>query len=246
MLRGVGVEKSFGSLQVLRGVDIEVHRGEVIAIIGPSGSGKSTLLRCFNGLEQATGGSIELLGEPLSRRKKELARQRVRLGMVFQRFHLFPHLTALQNIIEAPVHVKGIERREATERAYALLDKIGLRDKADVYPSKLSGGQQQRVAIARALAMEPEVLLLDEPTSALDPELVGEVLQVIQQLAQDGMTMVLVTHEMAFARRVADRVIFMEDGKIVEQGPPKQLFEQPQSERTRRFLRDLHAREEAL
>jgi ABC-type polar amino acid transport system ATPase subunit len=245
VLRGIGVEKAFGSLKVLQGVDVDVHRGEVLAIIGPSGSGKSTLLRCFNGLETATGGTIELLGQPLSRNKKELAKQRERLGMVFQRFHLFPHLTALENIIEAPIHVKGLKKQEALAIAYELLEKIGLRDKADVYPSKLSGGQQQRVAIARALAMQPEVLLLDEPTSALDPELVGEVLQVIQKLAQEGMTMVLVTHEMAFAKRVADRVIFMEDGKIVEQGPPAQLFDNPQSDRTRRFLRELHATEDA-
>jgi ABC-type polar amino acid transport system ATPase subunit len=239
VLRGIGVRKSFGQLEVLKGVDVEVRRGEVLAIIGPSGSGKSTLLRCFNGLEKVTSGQIEVLGQPLSQNKRELARQREKLGMVFQRFHLFPHLTALGNIIEAPIHVKGMKRADAVRVAYELLDKIGLRDKADVYPSKLSGGQQQRVAIARALAMQPEVLLLDEPTSALDPELVGEVLQVIQKLAQEGMTMVLVTHEMAFAKRVADRVIFMEDGVIVEEGPPSQIFDQPKSERTRRFLREL-------
>ncbi len=239
VLRGTGVHKSFGQLEVLKGVDVEVRRGEVLAIIGPSGSGKSTLLRCFNGLEKVTSGHIEVLGEPLSQNKRELARQREKMGMVFQRFHLFPHLTALGNIIEAPIHVKGMKRADAVQAAYELLDKIGLRDKADVYPSKLSGGQQQRVAIARALAMQPEVLLLDEPTSALDPELVGEVLQVIQKLAQEGMTMVLVTHEMAFAKRVADRVIFMEDGVIVEEGPPSQIFDQPKSERTRRFLREL-------
>ncbi len=239
ILKGQNVRKVFGSLTVLEGVNVEVHQGEVLAIIGPSGSGKSTLLRCFNGLEMPTDGIIEISGKPLSHNKRELAQQREQLGMVFQRFHLFPHLTVLGNIIEAPIHVKKVKKEKALELAYQLLDKIGLRDKANVYPSKLSGGQQQRVAIARALAMQPAVLLLDEPTSALDPELVGEVLQVIQKLAQEGMTMVLVTHEMAFARRVAGRVIFMADGKIVEEGPTSQLFENPQSERTRLFLREL-------
>ena len=228
------------------GVSIEVHKGEVVAVIGPSGSGKSTLLRCFNGLELPNSGIIEISGQSLSHNKRTLARQREQLGMVFQRFHLFPHLTAQQNITEAPVHVKGLSRSAATELAYQLLDKIGLRDKADVYPSKLSGGQQQRVAIARAMAMQPAVLLLDEPTSALDPELVGEVLLVIQKLLQEGMTMVLVTHEMAFARRVADRVIFMAEGRIVEEGPPSQLFEHLQSDRTRKFLRDLKLAEEII
>lgn len=236
------VHKKFGSLTVLEGVDVDVHKGEVVAVIGPSGSGKSTLLRCFNGLEMATGGSIEVAGKPLSRNKRELARQREQLGMVFQRFHLFPHLTVLENITESPIRVKKLNKAQAIKLAYQLLDKIGLRDKADVYPSKLSGGQQQRVAIARALAMEPDVMLLDEPTSALDPELVGEVLQVIQRLVQEGMTMVLVTHEMAFAKKIADRVIFMADGKIVEEGPPSQLFENPQSNRTQQFLKDVTGR----
>jgi ABC-type polar amino acid transport system ATPase subunit len=236
------VHKKFGSLTVLEGVDVDVHKGEVVAVIGPSGSGKSTLLRCFNGLEMATGGSIEVAGKPLSRNKRELAKQREQLGMVFQRFHLFPHLTVLENITESPIRVKKMNKAQAIELAYQLLDKIGLRDKADVYPSKLSGGQQQRVAIARALAMQPAVMLLDEPTSALDPELVGEVLQVIQRLVQEGMTMVLVTHEMSFAKRMADRVIFMADGKIVEEGPPSQLFENPQSNRTQQFLKDVTGR----
>jgi ABC-type polar amino acid transport system ATPase subunit len=239
VIRALNVHKSFGELQVLQGVSVEVDKGEVLAIIGPSGSGKSTLLRCFNGLEKITGGSVEILGHPLNPRPKQLAKQRELLGMVFQRFHLFPHLTALENIIEAPLQVKHVKRSKAVEQAYELLDKVGLREKADVYPSKLSGGQQQRVAIARALAMNPEVLLLDEPTSALDPELVGEVLQVIQQLAQEGMTMVLVTHEMQFARNVANRVIFMADGGIVEEGSPEQIFVRANSQRTRQFLQQV-------
>ena len=239
VVRALDVHKSFGALRVLEGVTVEVGRGEVLAIIGPSGSGKSTLLRCFNGLEEIQRGTVEILGTPLSTKPRKLAKQREKLGMVFQRFHLFPHLTALQNIIEAPLHVKGIARKEAERLGYELLDKVGLRDKANVYPSQLSGGQQQRVAIARALAMEPEILLLDEPTSALDPELVGEVLQVIQQLAQEGMTMVLVTHEMAFARKVADRVIFMEGGVIVEEGAPEEMFTRANSQRTRQFLQQV-------
>lgn len=239
VVRAINVQKAFGSLKVLEGVSVEVDRGEVLAIIGPSGSGKSTLLRCFNGLEEIQGGSIEILGTALSKKPRQLAKQREKLGMVFQRFHLFPHLTALGNIMEGPMQVKGLSRHEAQEKAYALLDKVGLRDKADSYPSQLSGGQQQRIAIARALAMDPEVLLLDEPTSALDPELVGEVLQVIQQLAQEGMTMCLVTHEMAFARKVADRVIFMEKGAIVEEGAPQDMFTQAKSQRTRQFLQQV-------
>ena len=239
VVRALDVHKAFGALRVLEGVTVEIDRGEVLAIIGPSGSGKSTLLRCFNGLEEIQGGSVEILGTPLSPKPRRLAKQREKLGMVFQRFHLFPHLTAFQNIIEAPVHVKGVSRKEAERIAYELLDKVGLRDKANVYPSQLSGGQQQRVAIARALAMEPDVLLLDEPTSALDPELVGEVLQVIQQLAQEGMTMLLVTHEMAFARKVADRVIFMEGGVIVEEGAPEEMFTRAKSPRTRQFLQQV-------
>jgi ABC-type polar amino acid transport system ATPase subunit len=245
VIRALDVHKSFGELHVLQGVSVEVDRGEVLAIIGPSGSGKSTLLRCFNGLEKITGGTVEILGQPLHTKPKKLAKQRELLGMVFQRFHLFPHLTALENIIEAPVQVKGVKRSVAVKQAYELLDKVGLREKADVYPSKLSGGQQQRVAIARALAMNPEVLLLDEPTSALDPELVGEVLQVIQKLAQEGMTMVLVTHEMQFARNVADRVIFMADGGIIEEGSPEQIFVRANSARTRQFLQQvMHDEEE--
>lgn len=239
VLRAVDVHKSFGKLHVLKGVSVAVQRGEVVAVIGPSGSGKSTLLRCFNALEVVTAGSVEVLGDLLRTKPRQLAAQRAKMGMVFQRFHLFPHLTALGNIIEAPIRVKGRARRDAEREAYELLDKVGLSDKANAYPAQLSGGQQQRVAIARALAMKPEVLLLDEPTSALDPELVGEVLQVIQKLAQEGMTMVLVTHEMAFARKMADRVIFMADGAIVEEGPPEVIFTEAQSPHTRRFLQQV-------
>jgi len=243
VLRAVDVHKSFGKLHVLKGVSVAVSRGEVVAVIGPSGSGKSTLLRCFNALEVVTAGSVEVLGDLLRTKPRQLAAQRAKMGMVFQRFHLFPHLTALGNIIEAPIRVKGRARRDAEREAYELLDKVGLSDKAHAYPAQLSGGQQQRVAIARALAMKPEVLLLDEPTSALDPELVGEVLQVIQKLAQEGMTMVLVTHEMAFARKMADRVIFMADGAIVEEGPPEVIFTEAQSPHTRRFLQQVRREE---
>ncbi|MCL6452735.1 MAG: amino acid ABC transporter ATP-binding protein [Alicyclobacillus sp.] len=239
VIRAVDIRKSFGRLEVLKGVSVSVRRGEVLAVIGPSGSGKSTLLRCFNALELPTSGTIEILGEPLATKPRRLAQQRAKMGMVFQRFHLFPHLTAIGNVTEAPVQVKGMPRAEARREGLNLLTKVGLADKADAYPAQLSGGQQQRVAIARALAMKPEVLLLDEPTSALDPELVGEVLQVIQQLAQEGMTMVLVTHEMGFARKVADRVIFMEDGAIVEEAPPEKLFTNADSPRTRRFLQQV-------
>jgi ABC-type polar amino acid transport system ATPase subunit len=240
------VRKAFGDHQALDEVSLDVHEGEVVVVIGPSGSGKSTLVRCVHQLEQIDGGSIHLDGEllgyehhgnglrPLSER--EIASQRRRMGMVFQNFNLFPHFTVLRNIVEAPVHVHGIPRAEAVERARNLLDRVGLSDQAGKYPRQLSGGQQQRVAIARALAPEPRILLFDEPTSALDPELVDEVLSVMRDLADLGKTMVVVTHEMAFAREVADRCVFMEAGRIVETGPPTKLFSDPSSPRLRAFL----------
>ena len=233
--------KNFGALQVLKDISLQVDSGEVVVIIGPSGSGKSTLLRCINGLEQVTSGEIYVKGQLTGAvkgkvKEKEIVQMRSHIGMVFQRFNLFPHMTVLENIIEAPIHVKKVSRQDAIQRAQVLLDKVGLADKADVYPSKLSGGQQQRVAIARALAMEPDIMLFDEPTSALDPELVGEVLAVMQQLAKEGMTMVVVTHEMGFAREMADRVVFMDGGQIVEQGSPEAIFTQPNHERTQSFL----------
>jgi len=241
-----GLRKSFGKLEVLRGIDLTIHKGEVVVVIGPSGSGKSTLLRCINFLEKPTAGRVLFHGEEVGQRlmngrlvplpEKVLDRQRARMGMVFQRFNLFPHMTALENVIEAPIRVRKMPRREAEELGLRLLRRVGLADKASQYPNFLSGGQQQRVAIARALAMEPDVMLFDEPTSALDPELVGEVLQVMKDLANDGMTMVVVTHEMGFAREVGDRVLFMEDGLIVEEGPPEQIFSAPRHPRTREFL----------
>jgi len=232
-----GLTKHYGPLAVLRGVDLEIRRGEVVCLIGASGSGKTTLLRCLNCLELADSGSIELHGVPISRAPKQLPAVRRRMGMVFQHFNLFPHMTVLENVIEGPVHVLGMQREAAITRAHALLEKVQLGDKQASYPSKLSGGQKQRVAIARALAMQPEVMLFDEPTSALDPETVGEVLGVMRALAGDGMTMVVVTHEMAFAREVGHRVCFLDDGRIVEQGTPAQIFEDPRDERTRDFLR---------
>jgi ABC-type histidine transport system ATPase subunit len=242
------LHKSFGTLEVLRGVSFDVQRGEVLAIIGPSGSGKSTLLRCLNFLEEYQAGDVlfdnTLVGyreNAAGRRKPDSERNirliRARLGMVFQGFHLFPHKTVLENVIEGPVVVKGEPRAEAENRARTLLAKVGLTDKLDAYPTKLSGGQQQRAAIARALAMQPAAMLFDEPTSALDPELVGEVLEVMKSLAAEGMTMVVVTHEMGFARSVADRVMMMDAGEIVELGPPAQIFGAPQSPRTAEFLR---------
>jgi len=243
-----GLHKSFGKLEVLRGVSFEVERGEVMAIIGPSGSGKSTLLRCLNFLEEYQAGEIlfdnTLVGyrdDPAGRRRldseRNVRRIRARLGMVFQSFNLFPHKTVLENVIEGPVVVKGQSRAAAEAEARTLIARVGLSDKLDTYPSKLSGGQQQRAAIARALAMQPAAMLFDEPTSSLDPELVGEVLEVMQSLAADGMTMVVVTHEMGFARRVADRVMMMDEGEIVELGPPEQIFGKPESPRTAEFLR---------
>lgn len=230
-----GLRMAFGNHEVLRGIDLSVAEGESIAIIGPSGSGKSTLLRCLNRLEQPTGGRMTFEGREFTP-ASDVNALRTRMGMVFQHFNLFPHMTALGNVIEAPVHVRKLPRDIAISQAKALLARVGLADKADAYPSQLSGGQKQRVAIARCLAMEPRLLLLDEATSALDPELVGEVLAVIRDLARQGMTMLIVTHEMGFARDVADRVIFMDGGVIIEQGPPAQIFGAPRNERLRRFL----------
>ncbi|MCM2389812.1 amino acid ABC transporter ATP-binding protein [Streptomyces albipurpureus] len=249
VLRARGVRKKFGDIEVLRGIDLEVRPGEVLCVIGPSGSGKSTLLRCFNHLERIDAGRIWVNGELIGyeqhgasegtlreRRPRDVRRQRERIGMVFQRFHLFPHRTAVQNVMEGPVTVKGLKWAHAQRQASELLDRVGLADRADHYPAQLSGGQQQRVAIARALAMEPTLMLFDEPTSALDPELVGEVLGVMRDLARSGMTMIVVTHEMGFAREVADRVIFMDEGAVVEAGRPDELFTQPRHERTQAFL----------
>ncbi len=242
-----GVHKFFGNLHVLRGIDLDIAPGEVCVILGPSGSGKSTLLRCLNQLEEINAGKVSVEGELLGYREdtkgqlhelpdKVIASQRSRIGMVFQRFNLFPHKTALENVMEAPVHVAKVEKATAKARALELLERVGLADRADHYPSELSGGQQQRVAIARALAMDPEIMLFDEPTSALDPELVGEVLQVMKDLAASGMTMAVVTHEIGFAREVADTVVFMDEGQIVEMGSPAQVIDNPQEERTREFF----------
>ena len=233
------VIKRFGALQVLNGISLTVYAGEVVCLIGPSGSGKSTLLRCTNGLEALDGGAIDFEGTTLPRDERGLRVMRARMGMVFQSFELFPHLTALQNVAEGPRTVLGMTQRAANDRAAALLAKVGLAEKSASYPSALSGGQQQRVAIARALAMEPDVMLFDEPTSALDPETIGEVLGVMKALADEGMTMVVVTHEMTFARRVADWVAVFDVGRIVEQGPPAQIFDAPTTERTRDFLSHL-------
>ncbi len=244
------VHKAFGETVVLEGVSLSVRRGEVVCIIGPSGSGKSTLLRCVNHLEKTDRGVIVVDGQLIGYRRdgdglrelrelreREIATQRADIGMVFQRFNLFPHMTALENVVEAPVGVRGERRAAARERALALLRRVGLAHRVNSYPAMLSGGEQQRVAIARALAMNPKLMLFDEPTSALDPELVGEVLDVIRSLAADGMTMIVVTHEMAFARDVASKVVFMDRGAIVESGAPEQLFSSPREERTRTFLR---------
>ena len=246
MVRCIGVHKRYGRLAVLGGVNLEVGRGEVVVLIGPSGSGKTTLLRCINHLETLDGGRIEVDGELIGYREtngrlredseREVARKRAAIGMVFQRFNLFPHLTALGNVIEAPIHVRKLARAEAEELGRTLLAKVGLADKLDVHPARLSGGQQQRIAIARALAMEPKLMLFDEPTSALDPETIGEVLTVMKRLADEGMTMVVVTHEMGFAREVADRVVFMDEGLIVEEGRPDAILQSPQQERTKAFL----------
>ncbi len=230
------MKKSFGTNQVLRGITMDIASQEVVVVIGPSGSGKSTLLRCLNYLEQPEHGDIFIQSVSLNAQKLGIHEIRKDIGMVFQQFNLFPHMNVLENIMIGPVQVRQWSRTDAQRNAMALLAKVGLSDKATAFPASLSGGQSQRVAIARALAMQPKIMLFDEPTSALDPEMVGEVLMVMKQLAQDGMTMVVVTHEMGFAKEVGDRVIFMEDGLIVEQGTPKQLFEQPTQERTRAFL----------
>ncbi|WP_456467654.1 amino acid ABC transporter ATP-binding protein [Archaeoglobus sp.] len=236
LLEIIDLHKQFNDLHVLRGINMCVEKGEVVVIIGPSGSGKSTLLRCINRLEEPTSGKIILDGIEITDSKVDINKIRQRIGIVFQQFNLFPHLTALQNITLAPIKIKKMDKREAEELAMKLLEKVGLADKADYYPAQLSGGQQQRVAIARALAMNPEVMLFDEVTSALDPELVKEVLDVMKNLARDGMTMLVVTHEMGFAKEVGDRVIFMDGGVIVEEGPPEKLFSDPEHERTRKFL----------
>jgi polar amino acid transport system ATP-binding protein len=229
------LHKAFGEVEVLKGVNLHIKPQEVVALIGPSGSGKSTLLRCMNYLEEPTSGKVTVAGTPLDG-EDNINKVREEVGMVFQRFNLFPHMTALENIMLAPLKVKKVSKTDAEKKARELLERVGLADKADNYPSQLSGGQQQRVAIARALAMEPKVMLFDEPTSALDPEMVGEVLDVMRSLAKDGMTMAIVTHEMGFAREVADRVLFIDGGGILEQGTPAEIFEHPQQERTKSFL----------
>jgi polar amino acid transport system ATP-binding protein len=246
LVRAEGVRKNFGRLEVLKGIDLEVVPGEVMCIIGPSGSGKSTFLRCINHLEKIDGGKLYVDGELVGYRQttgklyelreREVARKRTEIGMVFQRFNLFPHMTVMQNVCEAPIGVKGERKEEVRERALGLLKRVGLADKVDAYPAQLSGGQQQRVAIARALAMQPKLMLFDEPTSALDPELVGEVLDVMRGLAQDGLTMIVVTHEMGFAREVGDELVFMDDGVVVERGTPKDVLAAPQTERCQNFL----------
>lgn len=236
MIEVQGLIKDFGKTRVIDGIDATVSAGEVVVLIGASGSGKSTFLRCLNGLETLTAGGILIDSVPLERKSSSLKQIRRQVGMVFQQYNLFPHLTVLENIIEAPIHVLKQEKNDAIKVARELLSKVGLSDKQDYYPATLSGGQGQRVAIARALAMHPKIMLFDEPTSALDPELVGEVLTVMKQLAEDGMTMIVVTHEMSFAREVADRVIFIDKGRIVEQGSPSQIFSKPQEKRTKAFL----------
>ena len=246
MVLAEGVHKRFGRLEVLKGIDLLVDRGDVMCVIGPSGSGKSTFLRCINHLERINSGRLWVDGVLVGYRQRgdklyelreaDIAQQRVRVGMVFQHFNLFPHMTAFGNVVEAPLRVKREPKKEVFDRARTLLDRVGLGGKEDSYPSQLSGGQQQRVAIARALAMRPKLMLFDEPTSALDPELVGEVLDVMRDLARDGMTMVVVTHEMGFAREVGDQLVFMDEGVIVESGPPREVLANPQHERTRSFL----------
>jgi polar amino acid transport system ATP-binding protein len=246
MVKAEGVHKRFGRLEVLKGITLEVLPGEVMVLLGPSGSGKSTFLRCVNHLEKINSGRLSVDGELVGYREagdklhelreSEIARKRAEIGMVFQHFNLFPHMTALENVTCAPLRVKNVPREQANARARQLLERVGLPDKLAVYPAQLSGGQQQRVAIARALAMDPKLMLFDEPTSALDPELVGDVLRAMQQLARDGMTMIVVTHEMGFAREAADTVVFMDDGVVVESGRPSEVLSNPRHERTRAFL----------
>jgi polar amino acid transport system ATP-binding protein len=246
MVKAEGVHKSFGRVEVLKGINLEVASGEVLCLLGPSGSGKSTFLRCINHLEAVSAGRLYVDGDLIGYRERgdklyemparTAAKQRRDIGMVFQHFNLFPHRTALENIMDAPIHVKGIKKSAAVERAKDLLNQVGLSEKADAYPAQLSGGQQQRVAIARALAMNPKLMLFDEPTSALDPELVGEVLGVMQKLASEGMTMLVVTHEMGFAREVADQLVFMDAGVIAESGNPREMLANPKHERTKAFL----------
>ncbi|MEU0718661.1 amino acid ABC transporter ATP-binding protein [Streptomyces lavendulocolor] len=246
MVRAEGVRKHFGGLEVLKGIDLTVERGQVCCLLGPSGSGKSTFLRCINHLDKVDGGRLTVDGELVGYRQqgnklhelreREVADRRRDIGMVFQRFNLFPHMTAVENVMEAPVKVAAVSRNDAREQAHALLDRVGLGDRARHYPAQLSGGQQQRVAIARALAMKPKLMLFDEPTSALDPELVGDVLDVMRQLAADGMTMVVVTHEIGFAREAGDTAVFMDEGVVVEAGDPRRVLVDPEQERTRAFL----------
>ncbi|YCI75919.1 amino acid ABC transporter ATP-binding protein [Bacillus sp. R1-10] len=245
MINISNLSKSFSTLEVLKDINLQVNSGEVVVILGPSGSGKSTLLRCINGLEELTSGTIEVSNIVVDAKKshkvrnKQIKKVRLHTGMVFQQFNLYPHKTVLENVIEALLIVKKWSKNDAVIKGETLLKRVGLIDKKDVYPSRLSGGQQQRVAIARALAMEPDILLFDEPTSALDPELVDEVLAVIKELAHDGMTMAIVTHEMTFAQEVADRIVFMSDGVIVEESPPEEFFSQPQTDRAKKFLKKM-------
>lgn len=236
LLQVRGLKKHFGHLEVLRGIDIDIHKGEVVAVIGPSGSGKSTFIRCLNRLEEPTAGEVIFEGQQINTKKADIDKIRQKIGMVFQNFNLFSNMTIMQNITAAPINVKKIPKDQAEERALNLLDRVGLKDKAAEYPVRLSGGQRQRVAIARALAMDPDILLFDEPTSALDPEMVGEVLNVMKELAEDGMTMVVVTNEMGFAREVSDRVIFIDQGVIQEENEPKEFFAHPKNPRLKDFL----------
>jgi polar amino acid transport system ATP-binding protein len=246
MVKAEGVTKRFGRLEVLKGISLEVQPKEVMCLLGPSGSGKSTFLRCINHLEKIDAGRLSVDGQLVGYREegdkihelrdREVAKKRSEIGMVFQRFNLFPHMTALENVMEAPVEVKGVRKQQAREAGRQQLERVGLGDKMDAYPAQLSGGQQQRVAIARALAMQPKLMLFDEPTSALDPELVGEVLDAMRELAREGMTMIVVTHEVGFAREVGDTAVFMDDGVVVEAGPPREVFSTPRHERTKAFL----------